>query len=258
MQNVLALLRRELGASFDSPMAYFVVPTYVALVGGFALWFDDVFAAGVASPRGVFFWSGLFLVLLAPAVTMRLLAEERRTGSLELLASLPLRDEEVILGKFLAAVVLVATALFATLPMVGMLAWLGTPEVAGDAAPRIVRAFTQTGLDWGPVATGYLGLLLAGSALCAVGLAASAWTSNQVVAFLVALVLSIFPWAAGYFVVRLPADLQPWVMTLTFQPHLDNLFKGVIDTRDLVYWGGVTALFLHAAVYSLERRRWTA
>ena len=80
------------------------------------------------------------------------------------------------------------------------------------------------------------------------------WT----LAFLVALVLSIFPWAAGYFVGRLPADLQPWVTMLTFQPHLDNLFKGVVDTRDLVYWAGVTAVFLHAAVYSLERRRWTA
>jgi ABC-2 type transport system permease protein len=255
MNNVLAILRREVGAYVDAPMAYFAIPVYVVLVGGFALWFDDPFLAGVATSRGVHAWSGLFLVLLAPAVTMRLFAEERRTGSLELLATLPIRDEELVLGKFLAALALLLAAIAATVPMVAMFAWLGTPEIAEGAAPRVWRALTGEGLDPGPLLTGTLGLGLMAAALAAIGTACSAWTSNQVVAFLVALTLGVFPWAAGFFVDRLPVVLQGCVQALAFQPHADALAKGVVDVRDLVYWGGVCGVFLHAAVYSLERRR---
>ncbi len=255
MTNVLAILRRELGATFDAPLAYFAIPAYVLLVGGFALWFDDPFLAGVATARGVQAWSGLFLLLLAPAVTMRLFAEERRTGSLELLATLPLRDEELVLGKWLAAVVVLVAAVATTLPMVAMFAWLGTPESAELAAPRLVRALTGEGLDLGPVVTGTLGLTLLAAALAAIGTACSAWTSNQVVAFLVALLLGVFPWAAGTFVDRLPDAMQAAVRVLALQAHVDNFARGVIDLRDLVYWGGCIGLALHAAVYSLERRR---
>jgi len=255
MQNVLAIVRREVSAYVDAPMAWFAIPVYVALVGGFALWFDDPFLAGVATARGVQAWAGLFLVLLAPAVTMRLFAEERRTGSLELLATLPVRDEELVLGKFLAALTLLLVAVGTTLPMVGMLAWLGTPETAGEAAPRLLRALTGEGMDMGPVVTGTVGLGLLAGALAAIGTACSAWTNNQVVAFLVALLLGVFPWAAGFFVDRIPGGLQGLVAVLAFQPHVENLQRGVIDTRDFVYWGGCMGLALHAAVYSLERQR---
>lgn len=256
MTNVLAIARRELGAYFDSPLAYFVVPVYVVLVGGFALWFDDLFAGGTVSLRGVFFWAAIFLVLLVPAVTMRLFAEERRTGSLEILVTLPITEGELVAGKYLAALGLVAVAVATTLPYAFTLAWLGTPAVAADDAPPfLVRMFTETGLDFGPALCGYLGLLLLGAALAAIGTAASSLTSNQIVAFLLALVVSLFPYATGFFLERVPAEVLPVVQYLAFETHFNNLARGVIDTRNLVFWGSVAALSLHVAVFSLERRR---
>lgn len=254
--TVLAIARRELGAYFDSPLAYFVVPVYAVLVGGFALWFDDVLASGLASMRTVFFWSAVFLVLLVPAVTMRLFAEERRTGSLELLVTLPIRDEELVAGKFIAAFTLVAASVASTLGYVLMLAWLGVPRVAADDAPPfLVRLFTETGLDFGPVFCGYFGLLLLGATLTAIGTAASSLTGNQVVAFLLALLASLFPYVSGFFLQTVPAALVPLVQWLSFDWHFQNLARGVIDTRDLVFFGSVVGLMLHSAVYSLERRR---
>ena len=256
MTNVLAITRRELGAYFDSPLAYFVVPVYVVLVGGFALWFDDLFAAGTASLRGVFFWSAVFLVLLVPAITMRLFAEERRTGSLEILVTLPITEGELVLGKYLAALGLVGVAVATTLPYALTVAWLGTPAIAAtDAPPMFVRAFTETGLDFGPAACGYLGLLLLGAALAAIGTAASSLTSNQIVAFLLSLVLSLFPYVTGFFLERVPESLLPLVQHLSFETHFNNLARGVIDSRNLLFWGSVIGLSLHVAVFSLERRR---
>lgn len=256
MTNALAIARRELGAYFDSPLAYFVVPVYVVLVGGFALWFDDLFAAGTVSLRGVFFWAAIFLVLLVPAITMRLFAEERRTGSLEILVTLPITEGELVLGKYLAALSLVAVAVATTLPYAITLAWLGTPAVAAeDAPPFLVRMLTETGLDFGPAACGYLGLLLLGAALAAIGTAASSLTSNQIVAFLLALVVSMFPYATGFFLERVPQGILPLVQYLSFETHFNNLARGVVDTRALVFWGSVAALSLHVAVFSLERRR---
>lgn len=255
MQNVLAIARRELGAYFDSPLAYVVVPIYVVLVGGFALWFDDVFALGTVTLRGVFFWSGVFLLLFAPAVTMRLFAEERRSGSLELLVTLPIREEELVAGKYLAALGLVAVAIACTFGYALMMAWLGTPPATGPAAPALVRMFTDTALDWGPTLGGYLGLVLMGAALAAVGTAASSLTGNQIVAFLLAVAVSVFPWSIGLFLDRVPVALQPLAQYLAFTFHFENLARGVLDTRDFVYWGGATALFLHLAVFTLQRRR---
>jgi ABC-2 type transport system permease protein len=256
MTNILAIARRELGAYFDSPLAYFVVPVYVVLVGGFALWFDDVFAGGTASLRSVFFWSAVFLVLLVPAITMRLFAEERRTGSLEILVTLPITESELVMGKYLAALGLVAVAVATTLPYAFTLAWLGTPVVAAsDAPPMILRMFTETGLDLGPALCGYAGLLLLGGTLAAIGTAASSLTSNQIVAFLVALLVSIFPYVTGFFLERVPTILLPLVQYLSFETHFDNLARGVVDSRDLVFWGSLAAVSLHLAVFSLERRR---
>ncbi|MBM4390734.1 MAG: ABC transporter permease [Deltaproteobacteria bacterium] len=254
MRNVLAIARRELGAYFDSPLAYVIVTIYAVLVGGFALWFDDVFAAGVVSLRSVFFWSALFLVLLVPAVTMRLFAEEYRTGSIELLATFPITEGELVLGKWLAAVSLVGIGILATLSYALTLAVLGVPEGAG-AGNFLVRLVNESGLDPGEVACGYLGLLLLGAAIAGLGTAASALTNSQIVAFLGALVVSLFPFALGSFLDKVPAGLVPLAQFLALNTHFNNLARGVIDLRDLVYCGSVAALGLHVAVYALERRR---
>lgn len=236
MRTVLAIFRRELLSYFDSALAYIVIPVFLGLVGLFSLWFDDLFAAGLASMRGVFFWSALFLVLLVPAVTMRLFAEERRTGSLELLVTLPVSEGQVVLGKYLAAVALVAVALALTVSYPITLSQLGE-------------------LDPGPVVGGYLGLLGLAAAYAAIGTAASSLTSNQIVAFLVAMALCLVPFVLGFFLHTVPPGLLPLAQYLSFDVHFSNLERGVVDSRDLVFYGGVVALFLHVAVYALEQRR---
>lgn len=238
MRNVLAIFRREFASYFDSPLAYIVVPAFLFLVGGFSLYFQDIYAAGVATMRTVFFWSAVFYLLLIPAVTMRLFAEERRTGSLELLVTLPITEAELVLGKYLAALALMATALALT---------IGYPislDLLGD-------------LDWGPVAGGYLGMFLLGASFAAIGTASSSLTSNQVVAFLLALVMCLIPFATGFALGRVPAGLLPVVQYLSFDYHFNNLSRGVIDSRNLIFYGSVVAMFLHVAVFSLERRRLT-
>ncbi len=236
MGKVFAIFRRELASYFDTPLAAIVVPAFLGLVGAFSLYFQDILDAGVASMRTVFFWSAVFLMLLIPALTMRLLAEEQRTGSVELLVTLPVTAGQIVLGKFLAALALVALALALTFTYPLTLAWLGDP-------------------DPGPILGGYLGLFLLGASFTAIGTAASAMTRNQVIAFLVALVLCLLPFATGYALARVPPVLLPVVQYLSFEFHFNNLARGVVDTRSLVFYGGVVGLFLHLAVFALERRR---
>jgi len=236
MKNILAIFRRELSSYFDSPLAYIVIPTFLGLVGGFTLYLQDLLASGVVSMRPVFFWCAVCFLLLIPAVTMRLFAEERRSGTLELLVTMPVSEAQVVLGKYLAAVVLIAVALALTATYPITLAYLGT-------------------LDPGPVVGGYLGLLLLGAAFAAIGTAASAFTSNQIIAFLVALVLCVIPFASGFALAQVPASILPLVQYLSFETHYNNLARGVIDSRNLVFYATVTAFFLHLAVFGLERRR---
>lgn len=252
LNNILAILRRELGAYFDSPLAYFVIPAYTLLVGAFSLWFDDLFVTGITSMRTVFFWSGIFLVLFTPAITMRLFAEEKRTGSLEILVTLPIQDEELVLGKYLAALVVVTLAIASTLSYPLMLLYLGTPP--GDGF-LLTRMLTESGLDLGPVIGGYIGLFCVGGALTAIGTAASALTSNQIIAFLGGFFFSIFPFVTGFFLNRMPISILAVVQWLSFDYHFSNFSRGVMDTGGLVFFGGVIGIALHTALYSLERRR---
>ena len=236
MKNILAIFRREFSSYFDSPLAYIVIPAFLGLVGAFTLYLQDLFSAGVVSMRQVFFWCAVCFLLLIPAVTMRLFAEERRSGSLELLVTMPVSEAEIVTGKYLAAISLMGVALLltATYPM--------TLATLGD-------------LDPGPVLGGYIGLFLLGSAFTAIGTAASAFTSNQIVAFMMALVLCIIPFATGFALEQVPVSILPLVQYLSFETHFNNLARGVIDSRNIVFYLSVSGLFLHVAVFGLERRR---
>ena len=236
MRNVMAIFRREFAGYFDSPLAYIIVPVFLGLVGGFSLFFQDVLAEGVASMRTVFFWCAVFFLLLIPGVTMRLFAEEQRTGSIEMLVTLPVTEGEMVLGKYLAALALMTVALGLTVTYPITLSQLGA-------------------LDWGPVVGGYLGLFLLGEAFTAIGTAASAMTRSQVVAFLIAVVVCLLPFASGFALGQVPPSILPVVQYLSFDYHFNNLARGVVDSRNLLYYGSVVALFLHVAVFNLERRR---
>ena len=236
LTHVAAIFRRELSSYFDSPLAYIVIPVFLLLVGGFSLYFQDLLGGGLATMRPVFFWSSVFMLLLIPAVTMRLFSEEHRLGSIELLVTLPVSESAIVLGKFLAAYTLVAVAVAMTLtyPITLML---------------------LSDVDLGPIAGGYLGLLGLGAAFTAIGTATSVGTRNQIVAFLLALGICTLPFASGFALGQVPAAIVPHVQFLSFQTHFNNLARGVIDSRDLVFYGSIVALFLHIAVFGLERRR---
>jgi ABC-2 type transport system permease protein len=236
MTTVLAIYRRELQSYFNTPLAYIVVPVFLLLVGLFSLFLNDIFDAGLATMRTVFFWCAMWFLLLVPALTMRLFAEEKRTGSLELLVTLPVTEGQLVLGKYLAALtlILIALGLTITYPL--------TLSTLGD-------------LDWGPVMGGYLGLTLMAAAYTAIGTAASSFTSNQIIAFLVASVVCVVPYVLGFFLHAVPAGMLPLVQYISFDYHFNGLARGVVDTRNLVFYVSTIALFLHIAVFSLEQRR---
>ncbi len=176
------------------------------------------------------------LLMLVPATTMGLLVEERRNRTDLVLCSLPFHTSTVVVGKWLAAVATVAAALLLTLP------W-----------PVMLSVYGQ--LDPGPVAGGYLGLLLAGAALAAVGVAASAAADSVVVAFLLSLVAGLLPWLVGFALPLLPASAVGVVQYLTFDYHFSNLARGVLDSRSVVFFASICGLFLRLAVHALEHRR---
>jgi len=233
MRNVIPIARRELKAYFNSPIAYIVVGVFL-LISGY-LYFSTVFLAGASTLRGFFSITPLLLVIFAPAITMRLVAEELRTGTLELLTTMPVRDHEVVLGKFLAAVGVMASALVMTL------AYAITIAAVGD-------------LDWGPVVGGYLGLLLVAAALAAIGLATSTWTRNQIVAFILALFLCLALWLADKVTLFVPEAVGRVLEYLSVDFHFQNIARGVVDSRDLLYYLSVCAVALFVAVRSMQRR----
>ena len=236
LTHVSAIYRRELSSYFDSPLAYIVIPIFLGLVGAFSLYFQDLFGGGTATMRPVFFWASVFMLLLIPAITMRLFAEEHRTGSLELLVTLPVSESSIVLGKFLAAFSLVSVAILLTLSYPLTLLMLSS-------------------IDLGPIVGGYIGLFALGAAFTAIGTAASVSTKNQIVAFMVTLLVCTIPFASGFALAQVPAAFLPIVQFLSFETHFNNLARGVVDSRDLFFYGSIIGVFLHMAVFGLERRR---
>lgn len=237
MRNIKIIAKKELQSYFNAPVAYIVIVAFL-LVAGFMYW-SSLFLMGRADMRTFFapspFSPSMLLVILAPAVTMRLVAEERKSGTIELLTTLPVKDVEVILGKFLAAFGLVASALSLTLLYAVSVTFLGD-------------------LDWGPVISGYVGMLLFSGALLAVGLYASTLTSNQIVAFIVGFLIC----AALYFVYWLqffvPGAIDDLVEFISLGYHLDNMARGVIDSRNVLYFSSLSAGALYLATRALEKQ----
>ena len=237
MRNVISVARREMRAFFDSPIAYIVLVAFLAVAGW--MFFSTLFLVDRADMRTFFapspFSPAMLIVILAPAITMRLLAEERKSGTIELLLTMPLRDGEIVVGKFLAAFGLMAVGLLLTFAYPLSVAWLGD-------------------LDWGPVIAGYVGLLLFAASLLAIGVLCSALTENQIVAFIVAFLISSVLYYVYWLQFFVPPSLSPLVEFLSVSFHLDNLARGVIDSRDVLFYLSLTAAALLLATQTLGRR----
>lgn len=235
LSNVGTIFQKELRSYFNSAVAYVVIVVFLAIVGW--MYTSSMFLINIASLRMMFELIPLVFLFVVPAITMRLLAEEKKAGTIELLTTKPLHDWEIVVGKFLAAWALVGIALLPTLIYYITIAFLGD-------------------IDNGPVVGGYLGLLLMAGVYVAVGLLASSLTENQIVAFIVGLLLMFAFFMMDKVLIFVPDFMTSVVEYLGVDFHFSNIARGVIDSRDIVYFGSVLGFTLYLSVVSLERRKW--
>ena len=240
--RTFTIMRRELRANFDSPVAYVVICLAMILLGVVIFYMGNFWQANRASFETLFVWvpRGLSWVVI-PVLTMRVMAEERRSGTLEMLITLPVKDYEVILGKFLGTWVVVLALIATTL-----------------FYPLLMFKFWHLGaLDWGPIEAGYLGLVFYSAAAVALGLFISSLTDSQVIAFFITFVALL--------VLHLVQQLAPVIENdyvrsalnfVSFDSRLSPFTRGLIAARDLIYFGSVALLFLMGSFRALERRKW--
>jgi ABC-2 type transport system permease protein len=235
LSNTGTIFRKELRSYFNSAVAYVVIVVFLAIVGW--VYTSSMFLINVASLRLMFEWIPLVFLFVVPAITMRLLAEEKKAGTIELLTTKPLHDWEIVAGKFFAAWMLIALALLPTLIYYITIAFLGD-------------------IDNGPVLGGYIGLLLMAGVYIAVGLMASSLTENQIVAFIVGLLLMFALFLMDKVLIFIPEFMISVVEYLGIDFHFSSIARGVIDTRDVVYFLSVLGFSLYLSVISLGRRKW--
>ncbi len=234
MGTAFTIARREFAAYFKSPIAYIVLSAFLALTG--YLFFDRFFMFKNASMDAFFGNMPFLLLFFAPGIAMRLLAEERGSGTIEMLMTMPVRDWEVVAGKYLAAVGLLTVGLLLSLPFAFTVASLGP-------------------LDWGPVWGGYLGTLLLGSTYLAVGMFASALTRNQIVALLLGVFICLALFFFDSFVV-LGRPLGPIFQYASPKFHFQGIARGVVELRNIVYYVSAIGIALLATAQVLESRKW--
>lgn len=242
MTNVLTIARREIAGYFATPIAYVFTVIFLALTGAFAFYIGRLFDRGQADLESFFAYHPWLYLLLVPAVSMRLWAEERKTGSIELLMTLPLTAAEAVIGKFLAAWAFIGIALLLTFPI-----WI-TINVLGDP-------------DNGVIAASYLGSLFMAGAFLAIGSCVSAMTRNQVIAFIVASTICFLFTMSGldlvlnFFRAWAPEFLVSVISSLSFLTHFHSLASGVIDLRDVIYYGSMIVFWLFANVAAVDLRK---
>ena len=237
MKNTVAIAWRETKAYFLTPTAYVVGSMFLVLTGIFFV-FEITSTFPEATVRGLVEWASFFMVFLSPLLTMRLLAEEQKLGTLELLLTAPVRDWEVVVGKYLAALLTMVVTVIMTLYYVLLLYSFGDP-------------------DTGPVLSSYLGLVLYGAAALSVGLLASSLSSNQIVSAVVgtaALLTLSFLDAVAQLVSGIAREV---LNGLSMDAHLVDFNRGVVDTSNIVYYLSIAAVFLFVTVRLVETRRWS-
>jgi ABC-2 type transport system permease protein len=231
MSTAMSIARREFSTYFNSPVAYVVLGVYLIAAGSlfFFIMGGGLFTVGLASMRSFFGIAPWLFMVVAPAVTMRLIAEERKTGTFEVLMSLPVREGDVVAGKFLGAVAMIAVGLLFTLPF---------PISVSLLTPATIP------FDWGPVIGGYLGVLLMTSTFIAVGMWTSAITKNQIESFIMGLAICFLLIIIDNVALIVPGAIGAVFQYLSVSFHFENIARGVIDTRDIVYYLTMTGVGL--------------
>lgn len=233
MRQIFQIFKRDFNAYFVSPIAYIVISIFLAVTGWF--FFSTFFIYNQASLRGFFGMMPLIFSFVIPAITMRLFSEELSVGSYEMLFTMPVTIRQVVLGKFLAGSVFVTAMLVPTLSYPLSISFLGA-------------------LDWGPVVGGYIGSILIGCAFCAIGLFASSLTRNQIVAFIIGLAICFCLTMIDRMLFILPEALVGFFGYLGANVHFQNIAKGVISSRDLLYLLSLIFIGLYGTHLSMEEK----
>jgi ABC-2 type transport system permease protein len=234
MNPALTIARKEYSLSLRSVTTYIIFGLFLLAVGIFFA--NTAFKVGRAEMRGTFSTIHLIFVVYAPAITMGSIAKEQASGTFELLSTLPIKLSHIVGGKILAGIMQLVTVLLFTLVYLGLLLHFGI------------------GVDLGATFTGYLGLLLAGSAYISIGVFASSLTQNQVLAFIIGLAISAGFYLVKFFTVLVPPKLANILQFFSFDHHLQNFFKGVIDTRDLIFFIAIILIAKYLAELKLQSR----
>jgi len=242
MRNVGIIMRRELASYFATPLAYVFIFIFLVLASWFTFYLGGFYEHGQADLDPFFAFHPWLYLFLIPAISMKLWAEERKSGSIELLMTQPVSLRDAVLGKFLAAWIFTALALALTFPMWITVNYLGHP-------------------DNGAILAAYLGSLMLAGGFLAIGSCMSALTRNQVVAFILGVVVSFvfllagFPGVLDVFRGWAPQALTDAIASLSLLTHYESIMKGVIDVRDLLYFAMLISLFLVATGVTLELRK---
>jgi ABC-2 type transport system permease protein len=242
MSVIFILFKRELLSYFATPVAYVFIVIFLILNGVFTFYLGNFYERGQADLEPFFNFHPWLYLFLIPAIAMRLWAEERKSGSIELLLTLPVTLLQAVLGKFLAAWCFAGLALLLTFPIWISVNYLGDP-------------------DNGIIVAGYLGSFLMAGAFLAIGACLSATTRNQVIAFILSVVvcfvflLSGFPLVLDLFRVWAPAAIMDAIASLSFLTHFAALSKGVIDLRDLIYFAMLIGFWLYANTLVIEAKK---
>ncbi len=238
----MSIFRRELAGYFATPVAYVFIAIFLILAGAMTFYLGGFFERGQADLSSFFTFHPWLYLFLVPAVAMRMWAEERKSGTIELLLTLPVTMGQAVLGKFLAAWAFIAIALALTFPVWITVNYLGNP-------------------DNGAILAGYIGSLLMAGAFLAIGSCLSAVTRNQVIAFIITVVVCFLLLLAGYPLVLdafsgwAPQALVDGIASLSFLTHFNAISKGVIDLRDLVYFGLMIGAWLYACTVVVELKK---
>lgn len=242
MGNLGIVLRRELSGYFITPLAYIFIVIFLFMNGIFTFYLGDFFSRGQADLQPFFQFHPYLYLILIPPISMRLWAEERNSGTIELLLTLPITRTEAVLGKYLAAWCFTAIALALTFPIWITVSYLGDP-------------------DHGVIIAGYLASLLMAGAYLAIGSCVSVLTKNQVIAFVITVVVcflfvvSGFPIVLDFFSAWAPALVVNTISSFSFLTHFDAILKGVIDLKDLIYFFSLIAFWLFATAVFVEMKK---
>jgi len=237
--NILPIIKKEFKSYFNSPIAYIVLVAFLVFSSVWLFYLQQFFARNVASLRIYFGIIPVVFIFLMPAITMRSWAEEKKMGTIEVLLTLPFREGELVIGKFLAALGMLIIMMVLTLPMPLLLSSFGT-------------------FDWGEIFSQYIGLLLIGAAGISLGLFISAQATNQLSAFIIGVIVLLLLTLVAQ--VNQVAQLPPWAAGffnyLSLGYHFESFGRGLIDSRDLFYYLLVISLFLYLNIKTLVFQKW--